>query len=59
MKKKIKDLTFGELKTMCDKYTTCYDCPLYNLEYDDICKLRPDMYDEDILNQEVEVEEDE
>jgi hypothetical protein len=28
MKKKIKDLTLGECKRICEKQTECFGCPL-------------------------------
>lgn len=55
MKKKVKDLTLSEVQAFCVKCETCLDCPLYNLDYDYICKILPNEYDEDVLNQEVEV----
>lgn len=65
MKKKIKDLTSEERKTICDKYYTgynpicnnCFNCPLCAGEEEfgrAICG--DDMID--FVNQEIEVEED-
>lgn len=58
MKKKIKDLTLGELKNICKKNTeSCYDCPLFELDF--LCKDNPMDYTDNALNKEIEVEENE
>ena len=58
MKKKIGDLTFKEAKEICDKdeigFPLCRDeCPLYNT----ICGCFVEDFNENDLDQEIEVEE--
>ena len=58
MKKKIGDLTLKEAKKYCDDRakekggTYCHNCPLLI-----ICGYYIDIYEEEDLNQEIEVEE--
>lgn len=57
-KKKVKDLTLSEAKKYCDDKAKekdgvyCIDCPLAN-----ICGDYLDGFDDEDLNQEIEVEE--
>lgn len=54
MKKKIRDLTLGEAKKICDVRTLgCGDCPLYN-----VCQYSFGSNDDEDLDQEIEVKED-
>lgn len=55
MKKKVKDLTIGEFKKICNE-NSCTYCPLKKYS---ICSLYPEHFSEIVLNQEIEVEEDE
>ena len=52
MKKKIKDLTDKERKTVCRKYAPCSNCPLSVIDFtgDGMCIKR-------LLESEVEVDE--
>lgn len=64
MKKKIKDLTIGKVKEICDKHQyydkdwgwCCnHNCPLWNIE--NVCTREiPNLKEKD-LDQEIEVEE--
>lgn len=57
MKKKIKDLTLEECKKICDENVCSRECcPLYGKG---ICHQSFYDYEEEDLEQEIEVEEDE
>lgn len=49
MKKKIKDLTFGERMKICAKYEECENCPLFARMNDDNVPICVDK----LMNKEV------
>lgn len=53
MKKKIKDLTLEECKKICENNNTCTICPMGT-----VCYQTPIYYEDEDLEQEVEVPED-
>ena len=57
-KKKIKDLTLGEVEKMCHSRKTCCDnmqeCPLNK---SDICTRTFDEFTKNVLEEEIEVED--
>ena len=59
MKKKIRDLTLNEIvkqiKTCCEKYNLCDNCPLYVLDGDCIETKYKLIFSD--LDKEIEVEE--
>ena len=65
MKKKIKDLTFGEFIELANKYSKdCTRCPLYSVpevDCQNFCDLssKEKMFVKIALEQEIEVEDDE
>ena len=58
MKKKIKDLTLGELLKICDESYVCEECPLYVNSYCSLNEMPSHLWKED-LEQEVEIKEEE
>lgn len=63
MKKKIKDVTISEIRSICEVQTLCNECPLYKkdeeLEEDRICLLDvPDFIPDWMLDVEVEIPEE-
>ena len=58
MKKKIKDLTFDEMATICEKHN-CKKCPLYPHEYYPCCYFNAYKLITGSLLKEQEVEIDE
>lgn len=66
MKKKIKDLTYGEFLNLCHSTGNCNDCPFWKFRsVDDTCTWIHNIWGKDlqelieVLNQEIEVEDDE
>ena len=61
MKKKIKDLTLGKAKLICNIQQSCIDCPLRNPSYLSMCYLdilqAKKDYENFDLEKEVEIDE--
>lgn len=53
-KKKIKDLTLKECKSICEKNHLCRYCPIHK-----VCDESTCFFEEEDLEEEIEVEDDE